>query len=139
MSDKTKELNRINDPRVRRILDQLTFIEKSAGSLRAHELDVVTLLKPVATKLAQMQDADAVAFEATGELAPAQILPREWMSLPDAPRRGEENDGELAPASVEVAATPPVAREMGDLQELSTQQLVDRMIACGALLAERRK
>ena len=112
MSDKTKELNRINDPRVRRILDQLTFIEKSAASLRAHELDVVALLKPVATKLAQMQDADAVAFEATGE---------------------------LAPAPVEVAATPPVAREMGDLQELSTQQLVDRMIACGALLAERRK
>lgn len=109
MSDKTQELNRINEPRVRRILDQLTFIEKSAASLRAPELDVATLLKPVAAKLAQLQDADAVAFEATGELTPAPV------------------------------ATPPVAREMGDLQDLTTQQLVDRMIACGAMLAERRK
>lgn len=110
MSDKTKELNRINEPRVRRILDQLTFIEKSAASLRTHELDMARLLAPVHARLAELLDDDAIA-----EVAPAPIAP------------------------VEVAATPPVAREMGDLQDLTTQQLVDRMIACGAMLAERRK
>ena len=35
-------------------------------------------------------------------------------------------------------ATPPIAREVTELKDLSTQQLVDRMIACGAELAGRR-
>lgn len=36
-------------------------------------------------------------------------------------------------------ATPPIVREVKELKDLSTQQLVDRMIACGAELAGRRK
>ena len=36
-------------------------------------------------------------------------------------------------------ATPPIVREVEELKDLSTQQLVDRMIACGAELAGRRK
>ncbi len=41
----------------------------------------------------------------------------------------------------EPTETAPVAREtaLGNLAELSTQQLVDRMIACGAELAKRRQ
>ncbi len=125
MSDKTQELNRINEPRVRRVLDQLTFIEKSAASLRAPELDVATLLKPVATKLAQL-------YEGAVEAAPAPVATPLGAAPIDTP-------SVATPLGAAPIATPPVAREMEDLQELTTQQLVDRMIACGALLAERRK
>jgi len=38
-----------------------------------------------------------------------------------------------------VAASPFVAREIEVLEHLTTQQLVDRMIAAGAILADRRK
>lgn len=37
------------------------------------------------------------------------------------------------------SAKPPVEREMTALTHLTTQQLVDRMIACGAILASRRQ
>ncbi len=51
----------------------------------------------------------------------------------------EERLQELRPAAPKPVATKPVANEAEQLESLSTTQLVDRMIACGAILAARRK
>ena len=45
---------------------------------------------------------------------------------------------EAAPQAA-VQMTDRIAKEAGVLSDLSTQQLVDRMIACGAELARRRQ
>lgn len=122
MTDKISEFRRINEPRAQRAVEQLNHIAKSAASMKMHEIDVAKLLEPVTAKLAELRDQDAVdIIEGT---APRNVpASADWM---DGPGTGP-------------APTPPVAREMEQLENLTTQQLVDRMIACGAILAERRK
>ena len=129
MTNKIAELHRINDPRVEKIVKMLDVIQKSGKSLRVHELDMVQLLTPVTHKLDEVLDRDAVAFEKTGELAPEP-------PLPDTPIARQS---ELHRRAEERAFTKPIAREALRLENMDTQQLVDVMIAAGALLAERRQ
>ena len=109
--DKIEKFRRINTPRVERALEQIALVEKSAASMRIPEA-VATLLAEHGLRLAS---------------APAPAPAQAPASAPAAPE----------PAVIE--ATPPVAKEMARLVDLSTMQLVDRMIACGAELARRRK
>ena len=109
MTDKISEFRRINEPRVQRALEQIRHIEKSAKSMRIHELDVQSLMAPIRDEYQRINE-DTEEF-----------LQEE--------RRGQPM----------LERTPPIAREMEALAELSTQQLVDRMIACGAELARRRQ
>lgn len=51
--------------------------------------------------------------------------------------RPEQRRAESAAPSPQ-PTTPPVAKEVCNLEELSTTQLIDRMIACGEKLARRR-
>lgn len=108
MSDKIADFERINGPRVQRALDQLTFIEKSALSMKIDPEAFQKLIEPVRHRV--RQDKEPVRF--ADQNPNPQQLPK---------------------------ATPPVAREIEQLSHLSTQQLVDRMIACGAELATRRQ
>ena len=114
MTDKLQEFRRINEPRAQRAVAQLNHIERSANSMAIREIDVAKLLEPVAAKLAKLRDQHVV-----------DIIEGPMITATEVEER--------------IAATPPVAREMEQLENLTTQQLVDRMIACGAILAERRK
>lgn len=110
MTDKLSEFRRINEPRVQRALEQMRHITKSAASMKIHDLDIQALMKPIRDEY-QRINADV----------------EEYLQ--------EEATGHLSTMD----ATPPVAREMEQLTDLTTQQLVDRMIACGAALAARRQ
>jgi len=110
MSDKSSEFLRINEPRVRRALEQISHIEKSALSMRVSPQDVQELMQPVFSKT------------------------RGCGSSPS--KNTAEGD---PPAGRFEEATLPVAREMSRLNDMTTQQVVDIMIACGATLAKRRK
>jgi len=70
------ELARINGPRVEKVVAMLATIEKSAKSQRAHELDIARLLAPVAEKLDEMLDADAV--EMTRPKPGPVIVRQDW-------------------------------------------------------------
>lgn len=120
MTDKISEFRRINEPRAMRMVEQLNLIKKSAASMRIADDEVRMMMSPVFKAVDDMRPAIAKAFERP---APAQIR-----SL--APMGGNFE---------EPFASAPVAKEMGALADLTTQQLVDRMIACGAELANRRK
>jgi hypothetical protein len=110
---KIDEFNRINGPRVQRARDQLGHIQKSAASMRIDDAAVWKLLEPLRDRIAAMEWGDTEIAESEAELRPRM------------------------PQAEDVAA--PVACEIETLASLSTQQLVDRMIACGAELAVRRK
>lgn len=94
------EFERINKPRVDKVLKMLVTIEKSRKSTKTSLEEWSKLLHPVPTKF----------------------------------KPPETNQ-----PKTDITATSPVKREMENLEKLSTTQLVDRMIACGAVLAERRK
>jgi len=102
MTDKTKEFQRINGPRVEKIHRMLDTIEKSSRSLRVDPTDLLQTLRDRLT--------------------------------------GDEHDNGGSPPDVpnRPVATQPVEREALPLKNLSTQQLVDRMIACGFELGKRR-
>lgn len=103
------DFQRINEPRTNRMLEQLGHIQKSAASTKTEQTKVNKLLTPV--------------FEALDRLRATEN--RE-------PERFEERPPPPQP-------TRPVAKEMTPLKDVATQQLVDRMIACGAELARRRQ
>lgn len=115
-ADKEAEFRRINGPRVQRAVDQIALVEKSATSMRISDEELETILLPVDNQLADI----------LGDKSEETPGPDE-----EQPAIGQD------PAPLE--ATQPVAREMARLSDLSTQQLVDRMIACGAELAKRRQ
>lgn len=108
--------NQSNLSRVERITAFLKLMHTSAVSNGATPEEVSDLLGPVFDQMGRMGIASAVINAK---------LPNEETRQPT----------ETPP----VEATPPVAREMSALGDLSTQQLVDRMIACGAELANRRQ
>ena len=112
MSDKVNEFHRINDPRAKRAMDQIELIEKSAASMRLPE-ERAKLLQRIANYLTPSQGP---------------------MPTPAHAPHGREVMG-----GKHVEATPRVAKEMSAMANLSTQQLIDRMIACGAELAKRRQ
>lgn len=129
-----KELHRINDPRVEKIVKMIAVIEKSAKSLRVSEPEIRDLIQPVADALAAhgMGPTGQQAFRLKQERTP------DGGSVLVTPPVARTGASQAAPVE-EVKASPAVAREMGALADLSTQQLVDRMIAIGAELAARRK
>lgn len=94
------EFERINSPRVDKILAMLATIGKSAKSNKVSEEELESLLSPLTTKLNPKQETQETKVVTT--------------------------------------PTPHIAKELEALGSLSTQQLVDRMIACGAELASRR-
>lgn len=124
---KLDDFKRVNEPRVARALEQIAHIEKSAASNRVDDNDLRRLLLPLDDKIAELFG------EPEGEALPAKV--EDYVAVAG-PARNELLDD--LPMK-EVEATPPVAREMEALDTLTTQQLVDRMIACGAELASRRK
>lgn len=108
------EFERINQPRVDRALHQIELVRKSAKSTRASEGDLRALVTPIKTQLAPL-----LGIEPLVAVDMAQ-LERKVLGNPQ-------------------LATPPVAKEMTAMADWSTQQLIDRMIACGAELAKRRQ
>jgi len=109
MPDKLAEFRRINEPRVDKILASLGHIEKSATSMRIDEHEVKLLLHPVRIRV------DYLRGFAAEQLTPAQ------------------------PEPTEIKATAPVSQAGVPYADLPTTQLIDKMIAIGAILAERRK
>ena len=107
--------NDTNRGRAEKIVGILEHMEKSARSNRTKPEAVAALLGPVFDQFGSMGIASAVVAA----------------ELPLAETRSADPEP--------VPATPPVAREMTALTDLTTQQLVDRMIACGAELAGRRQ
>lgn len=110
MTDKITEFRRINEPRAMRMLEQLGHIQKSAASMKIDASEVGMMLAPV----------------------------RKAMNLPGVTGRPVEPARET-PVATEIKATPPVSQAGVPYADLPTTQLVDKMIAIGAILAERRK
>jgi len=105
------EFERINQPRAERALQTLHLITKSARSLRKEgDSDHAALLQPIVNYL--------VGFTP---------LPPEAPEPAPAP----------APASTETGKFFNV--DLGELDKKATTDLVDLMIACGAVLERRRK
>lgn len=120
MTDKISEFRRINEPRAMRMLEQLGHINKSAASMKVPGAEVRMMMTPVFAALDKLKDKPLVAEEQTiGRPIKEQLAELREIERLD--------------------RTPPIAREMETLADLSTQQLVDRMIACGAELARRRQ
>lgn len=115
---KLDDFQRINRPRAERAIHQLDLIEASAKSMRIHELDIARLLSDVHATLARIDCQDA--REAIG--APVSV------SKPDP-----------APEAPHEAQSAPVALYKDRLGDLPNQNLIDMMIACGAILQDRRK
>ena len=124
MTDKITHFRRINEPRAMRVLEQLGHIEKSAASMRIEAAEVGMMLTPVIATIKRMRRADAEEQKVWGQPGPTPGL--------DATLKANEQVRELT------GITQPIARETESLDALSTQQLIDRMIACGAILASRR-
>ena len=114
MTDKISEFFRINEPRVQRALDQLGHIEKSAASMRIPQGRVAAVVAPVRARVLIMQ-GEVGDLRETAPAAPA------------------------APAATPSEISESVQREIDRLETLSTTQLINRMIACGELLARRRQ
>lgn len=120
MTNKLSEFRRINAPRIQRALDQIGHIEKSAASMRISDADLAELVKPLFDKAASI--TNSTPSSTPNDNPPAQAA-------------SDTHENAVFPP-----ATTPVAREIAkSLESLCTQQLVDRMIACGAVLAARRK
>ena len=144
MTDKLSEFRRINEPRVRRALEQIGFVEKSASSMKIPHADVAVLLAPI---------FDAMAKRKTTPLGPEHRLhtgrtaaPPEPQSIRPAGRARSAESSALANADFSkieerllAYASDPVKPEVSRYSDLPTTQLVDKMIAIGAILAERRK
>ena len=107
--NKEQEFTRINAPRVARAVAQVNHIEKSAKSMKIPTAIVAGILSSLQEEMSKF----------AGVVIPHTTAPDESDSRP--------------------TTTPPVLKELTLLKDLSTQQLVDRMIACGAELAGRRK
>lgn len=114
MADKITDFRRINEPRALRMLEQLGHIQKSAASMKVPQTEVNQMLAPVFAALEKLRGRPLGASN---------------QQVRDADR----------PKPQMIEATIPVSNEIAHLEGLSTQQLIDRMIACGAVLATRRK
>lgn len=102
--------NDTNLGRVAKMVQTLELMEVSGKSNNAKGEDYAAILQPVFDKIGDLLGASVTVTIDTDPTPPA-----------DAPM------------------TPPVANEAGNLEHLTTTQLVDRMIACGAILASRRQ
>jgi len=115
VTDKIAEFRRINEPRVEKILASLGHIEKSAASMRIDPETFRALIEPIRRHVRGGHEG-----------------PRERA-------HGSSIKVEVQHEPTEIKATPHVSQAGVPYADLPTTQLVDKMIAIGAILAERRK
>lgn len=123
MTTKEEKFARINAPRIARAVHQMELVLASAKSMRVHEIDVAKLAKPLDAPYKDLRDPLAVEIlaEPNGDLTPAGEKVAEAVT---------ENLQEAAPA---------ISRAGVPYEDLPTTQLIDKMIALGAILATRRQ
>lgn len=143
---KKAEFVRINTPRIERAVAQLRHIEKSAKSIRVHELDVAELFVPVVEAILDIVDEDAAReVSASGKLStpdsltcPAEPIPGLKKDDPHPPMRPPASADWMDGPGTGPEPTPAVSRAGVPYEDLPTTQLIDKMVAIGAIVATRR-